>query len=363
MANRRCLLLFFGLCILGLPAHAGWLDFGGEKPGKKSAAKGRTLHILTWEDYIDPELTAQFERQTGAQVEWSYFEDDHHRDTILKEQGTMGTDLVLVNEKNLDLYRKRGWLAPLTPVEFPNLRHIAKRWLERFPAAQGYAAPYFWGTTGILYRTDLVDRAITSWNQLLQPQEQLRGRIQMPSDPRELVSIALLASGGSLNAEDMDIYESAKARLLDQQPYVRIYGPQELNEEDPIVQGEVVASASYSGDALTLQEFNENLKYVIPEEGGGFWMDFFVVMRSSQQKDLAYAFLNFLNEGEIAARNADYVYYATPNTAALETLSAEYRNNPVIFPEDAVLARCEAQKPLPVWVGGHITNIAAQVVR
>ncbi len=92
-------------------------------------------------------------------------------------------------------------------------------------------------------------------------------------------------------------------------------------------------------------------------------MDFFVVMRSSRQPQPAYAFLNFLNAGENAARNAGYVYYATPNTAALDQASAEYRRNRVIFPDHATLARCEAQRPLPVWVRGHINNIAAQVVR
>ncbi len=111
---------------------------------------------------------------------------------------------------------------------------------------------------------------ITRWQQLFDPAPALQGKIRMPSDPRELLSIALLADGHSLNAEGMALYEAAKARLLEQQPPVRVYGAQELSEQDPIVTGEVLASASYSGDALTLQGFNDKLEYLTPEEGGGF---------------------------------------------------------------------------------------------
>lgn len=95
-------------------------------------------------------MAAAFTRETGAELRWSYFDDDHHRDTRLKEQGALGTDLVLVNEKNIRRYRKRGWLAPLSAEEAPNLKHIAGRWFDRFPDARGIAAPYFRGVTGIL---------------------------------------------------------------------------------------------------------------------------------------------------------------------------------------------------------------------
>ena len=76
----------------------------------------------------------------------------------------------------LDVYRKRNWLAPLDLEQIPNLKHIDKHWLTAFPAAQGYAAPYFWGTMGIAYRSDLVTTPPTSWMDILKPEKACAAR-------------------------------------------------------------------------------------------------------------------------------------------------------------------------------------------
>ena len=110
------------------------------------------LVFLNWSEYIDPELLAEFEAETGVMVKEVYFENDEDRDSVMVRTEGEGYDLAIVDGTTLKLYQQRGWLAPLEPEQIPNLRHIEPRWLTAHEGAEGYAVPYFWGTMGIGYR-------------------------------------------------------------------------------------------------------------------------------------------------------------------------------------------------------------------
>jgi len=69
-------------------------------------------------------------------------------------------------------------------------------------AAEDYAAPVLWGTFGIGHREDLVPEPIVSWMQLLEPTDELQGKIVMIRQLRDLIGVALKALGYSLIIPD-----------------------------------------------------------------------------------------------------------------------------------------------------------------
>jgi len=307
----------------------------------------RELVLLNWSEYIDPDLVEKFEKQFNVKFREVYFESDDLRDDMMLETDGMGYDLALVNGISVDLYRKRGWLSPVSETQIPNLKHIDSRWLDAFPGLKGYTVPYFWGTMGIAYRKDLVPAPLTSWMDILQPAESLRGRIGMVENSRDALGMALKALGYSANSTDSKQIKAAEQLLLAQKPYVKTYTYIALNEESALVTGDIIATMIYSGDALMVQEHHEEIDYVVPTEGGNIWVDYLVVLENSRNKELARAFLNFLNEPENAAQLAEFVYYATPNKGAEKLLPAEFLEDPVIYPSEAVLSKSEFYKPLP----------------
>jgi len=103
----------------------------------------------------------------------------------------------------------------------------------------------------------------------------------------------------------------------------------------------------YSGDALALQESDKNIVFVFPEEGTSLWLDTLVVMESSSKKELAMAFINFLNDPENGAKLAGNIFQATPNLAAKKLLPPEHLRNPIIWPDKKNMARAELYAPLP----------------
>ena len=305
------------------------------------------LVLFTWSEYLDPELVAAFERQHGARVKQVYFATDDIRDDHLIKTDGAGFDLVLVAGYKIDLYRRYGWLAKLQENRLPNLRHLDPRWRDAFPSAREYAVPYAWGSIGIAYRKDLVSQAPTSWLDLFQPEAALRGRLFMIEDARDTIGLALKALGHSVNETDPQALRAAEKLLVAQKPFVRSWHYLSLTADSALIEGDLAMGMLYNGDALTLQEYDERIGFIIPREGSSLWVDYLAVLKGSTQQELAWAFIDFLNEPENAARLARYVNYATPNRAAEKLLSREFLKNPVIYPPPQILGKSEFYEQLP----------------
>ncbi|MGB5450697.1 MAG: spermidine/putrescine ABC transporter substrate-binding protein [Sedimenticolaceae bacterium] len=335
------------LFVLGLPAHA---------------ADSTELSFLNWADYMDPEILEEFKQRTGIRVKQTYFDSDSARDELLLETEGKGFDLVIVNGGSIRVLAKRGWLEPVNETDIPNLKHIYPRWRTEHERAEDYGVPYFWGTLGIAYRTDLVPTTVTSWMDLFRPSDELHGRISMIGDASDMVGSALKALGYSLNSTDKNELKEAQNLLLEQAPHVKTYKYISLDENSALVTGQIAMSMMYNGDALMVQEHDENIAYVLPEEGGNIWVDYLCVLRESSNKAAAKQFIDFINEPEIAARLAQHVYYATPNQAAEKLLPEDFKSDPVIYPSGQALEKSEPYTILPPRAQKRRSAIFSRIV-
>lgn len=327
------------------------------------ADSSKDLVVLTWADYIDPDVVKEFEKRSGLTVKFFYYETDELREDILIENGTSGFDLVLVSNHVIESYQRRGWLEALDHNKLPNLRHLDNKWQRLFPESRGHGVPYAWGTVGIVYREDLVPEPIHSWKQLFNPAPELHGRIKMIKDTRELFSMALKSHGYSLNSHNMEELQAAGESLRQQKPFVKDYTYIITDESSGLLTGDIVAAIAYNGDALQLHDLNPAIRYVVPREGTNLWMDDWVIMKASSRKDNAYAFLDFISSPEIAAKNAQYVNFATPNRAAEKLLPRAFLRNPLIYPDAETLQRSEVYGELPAMSIRYQNNIFTELMR
>lgn len=288
-----------------------------------------TLNFYNWGDYIDPEVITAFEEETGIKVNYEEFATNE--DMLAKIQaGGTSYDLICPSEYMIQYMIERDLLLELDYANIPNASYMDERFKTlSYDEGLKYSMPYLWGTMGIVYNKTKVTEPITSWSALWD--EQYAGDIIMIDSPRDTIGITLLKLGYSLNSVNESELQEAKAELITQKPLVRSY---EIDAyKDMMLAGEAAMSLCWSGDAMLLMEENPDLAYVIPEEGTNIWLDAFAIPTTAEHKKEAEMFIDYMMRPEVAAANAEYIMFSTPNTGALEILPEEYVNNEFMYPQ------------------------------
>lgn len=334
-----------------IDAMRGWIALmmiGLSAIGQEPAVAQRELIYLNWREYSDTELMAAFETRFHAKIREVLFQSEDERDRLLVEQQGKGFDIVNVSERVTEGYVKLGWLEKLDPQLLPNLKHVDPRFMAIRKEIQGYVAPNMWGTIGIGYRRDLVHEPITSWKQLFQPAEYLKGKIFMLHDTLEVTSLVFRALGYTPNDYNQpQALRRVEEVLLQQRPYVRAYGVLHSGTESLLVSSEIVMVLAWNGDVRYLREKEPNIAYVVPDEGTNLWVDFHAILSGSRNRLLAYQFIDFLQDPVNAARLSQTFSYAPTNKAALQYLPPEFLQDPIIFPPAAVLEKSAFLPRLP----------------
>ena len=215
--------------------------------------------------------------------------------------------------------------------------------------------PYTWGTLGIIYNTAKVQEPITSWSAMFDPQ--YAGNVLLINNSRDALGIALLYLGYSVNTTDEAEIQEAYQLIADAVKN-GVYQGKVMDEVFQKMEGGNAAIATYyAGDYLSMLENNEDLAYVVPEEGSNWFVDAMCVLKTSQHQEEAEAWINFMASTEASLANMDYIWYASPNTEALEQYPAYYEEtygeplDPALYeimaPSQEVLDRCEAYLVLP----------------
>jgi len=306
------------------------------------------ITFLTWSEYISEDVVTAFEHQHNAKVNFIYYESDDARDEMLMTYGANGYDLIMLDSVNVSLYKKLNWITTFNVNIAPNLNHVKLPNLSNLSKKDHTCTPYSWGSTGIAYRTDLVSEPITSWKQIFNPAPELKGKILMSTLSEEVVGMALKSLGYSMKSTNKQELEAARQLLLAQAPSVAGYSAvAAISKKSKLISGEITAILTYSSDALMLNEIEPKIAYVLPEEGGAIWADFICLSGKANNPELAHKFINFINRPEQAATNASFIYIATPNLAAEKLLPAEFLNDPIIYPDQTLVAQSETYEVMP----------------
>ncbi len=321
------------------------------------------LVLLTWEDYIDPDIIAEFERQYMAKVHFVYYEDDDARDLIMAHSNATGFDLVLVDETMLASYRQQNWLYPFNANQLPNLKYVEHPVGHQPLAGEIFSVPYFWGTVGILYDPEQFPKPITRWLDYFQPPDNLKAKLLAINTAQTLYALALKALGFSINSTHETELNAATALLRWHRPYVKAYRNVVFSEHSQMVTGSLAAALAYNGDALILMKMNDRLRYIVPDEGGIFWYDSLAILASSTNKRLAMNFIDFINQPHVNARNAQFASFATANRAANQFLPAAFLQNPIIYPPEHVMQQLDVMEQLPPNVMKRIHSDFVSITR
>ena len=323
-----------------------------EATGAAACAAGETdgdLAFYNWAEYIDDELLAAFEAETGINVEYTTYESNEEMLTKV-ESGAAIFDLVVPSDYMVDTMRREGLLLELNFDAIPNAANIGSEFANPpFDPEHKYSVAYQWGTTGIGMTYEVLDMlGESTWAVIFDPETAalVPGSISMLDDAPETVSAALKYLGYSIedviNNQNEDAVREAGELLRATNDRLLKYDS--VTFGDDLVNGEVDVAHGWSGGfALSIDEADayETHVYTIPAEGGVRWVDNMAIPHNADNICSAHAMINFLTDAENGATLTNWTFYASPNSASTPHIDAEILEDPGIYPPPEVDARLE----------------------
>lgn len=312
--------------------------------GCRSGVNGE-LYVYCYGDYFDPMILEDFEAETGIRVIPDYYDTAEEMYTVLENNATT-YDCVCTSDYMIQRMIDNDMLAELDTAALPELSNIADVYMkksESFDPGNKYSVPYQLGVSGILYNKEMVgDIEIDSWDDLWN--EKFKAQMVMPDSVRDAFMIGLKKNGYSLNSTDEEEIKKAADDLIAQKPLVYKYAND--SARDLLADGSAALGVVWNGEYIYTRDLNDKVEFVVPKEGTEFFIDSWVIPKEAVNKDKAEQWINFLCKAETAAKNFDYLYYTTPNEAAMELIDEEYLNEEAVFPSEETIEKCESLRTL-----------------
>lgn len=288
-----------------------------------------TLNVYNWGEYIsdgsDDSLDTikafeQWYYETyGVKVKVNYSTYASNEDMYAKlSSGAVSFDVVIPSDYMIARMASEDMLLPLDFDNIPNYQYIDEsfRGLYYDPDDM-YSIPYTYGVIGVIYNANVVDEADAKGWELMW-NDKYAGDILQFNNSRDAFATAQYMLGLNVNSDDHSEWEQALAKLKEQRPLVKSYVMDEIY--NMMESGEAAIGAYYAGDYFTMLDAEADdvdLRFYYPERTN-YFIDAMCIPSCCQNKELAEIFINYMLSAEPAIANAEYIYYASPNSLVYE---------------------------------------------
>jgi len=301
------------------------------------AAETVTLNVYNWGEYmadgsdseygnVNEMFSEYYYNKYGKRVIINYSTYATNEDLFSKlNNSAVSYDVVIPSDYMIEKLIEADLLLEFdVNADIPNYVYIDENFKRPYyDADEKYSVPYTYGMMGIIYNKDMVDEediAEQSWGILWN--EKYKGQILQFNNPRDAFATAMYWKGLDVNSTDPDVWNEALNLLIEQKPILQGY----VNDEifDKMTSGSAAIAPYFVGDYITMAETEgaADLGFYYPKEGVNYFVDAMCIPKTSKNPEVAKEYINFMLSEEPAVENAEYIYYASPNT--LVSQSADY---------------------------------------
>ncbi|MCC6793275.1 MAG: extracellular solute-binding protein [Thermomicrobiales bacterium] len=318
--NRRDVVKLFGA--IGMAGAAAKLL------GPAGASAATDLNAIVWEGYTAEAFAAKFETENDAKINSTFMSSSDEAFGQLQAGGGGNFDLVSASNDLTQRLVDAALVQEIDPTKLTNFNDL-------HPAFQRpdyitfndklYGANFAWGPTVMLYNTEEVAEAPTSWNALLD--ERYKGKIATWGAPIQIAQYALL-----LDPKPEDPYvltdeqlAQVKDILLKQRPLVRAYWAFGGELAEYFINGEVIISDAWPYATLGAKAGGSPVAEVWPSEGVTGWSDSWMITSGAKNVDLCYKWIDYMigpdgQNGVLQGNN-----YAITNQKVIDSLDPELK--------------------------------------
>ena len=218
-----------------------------------------------------------------------------------------------------------GDVQPVDPSKIPDFKNFGKAFQSppnNTVKGKHYGISLQWGPNTLLYNTQKVKPAPTSWASIYSPK--YKGARHRPGQPDPDRRCGALPDEDPAEARD---HGSVRARtrrsstrpinlLKQQKPLIKKYWALASDEIDLFKNGDAVIGASWPYQTNTLIAAKAPVKDLVPKEGATGWLDTWMVSAHTKNLDCAYKWLAYISTPKVQAEQAIYFGETPVNTLA-----------------------------------------------
>jgi len=322
----------------------------------------KVLHMANWSEYIADDTLKNFEKETGIKVVYDTFDSNEILHAKLVA-GKTGYDIVVPSSTFARQQIDGGLLRKLDKSLIPNLKNLDPALQEKLTFADPgnqYMVNWLWGYTTVGINTDKVKAALggkplpeDAWDLVFKPEYLSKLKscgVSFLDSPSEIVPLALLYLGKSVDTKNPGDYAAAGALLKTIRPYVTLFSS--AGYMNDLAAGNNCLAIGWSGDLgkarrMALEAKNgHNIQTRVPKSGSMLFFDGMVIPADAPHPQNAHKFINYILRGEVHANLSNKLSYANPNLASRPHVKAEVANDPTIFLSSADMAKMVSPAPL-----------------
>jgi putative spermidine/putrescine transport system substrate-binding protein len=304
-------------------------------------AMGKTegsVNILAWPGYAedgsnDPKVdwVTPFEKQTGCQAHVKYFATSDEAVSLMK---TGDYDVVSASgDASLRLIAS-GDVAPVNTSlikDYSQIEPFLKDRAWNSVNGQMYGVPHGWGANLLMYRTDDVKPAPTSWGAVFTDASKYKGKVTAYDSPIYIADAALYLMKTQPDLGIKDPYaldqkqlDAAVSLLKDQRQNISEYWSDYLKEVQAFKTGDSVIGTTWKVIEQVAAGEKAPVKAILPSEGSTGWSDTWMISAKSKHPNCAYAWMSYITEPKPQSEVAQYFGEAPANGQACAITGAAF---------------------------------------
>jgi spermidine/putrescine transport system substrate-binding protein len=309
---------------------------------------GGTLFYYNWADYVNPKTYPAFEKATGVKVKKDFYVSNEALQAKL-QGGARGFDLIVPTGYMVQILADANLLQEIDYSKLPNVTKNIDPKFQGLPfdPDDKFSVTKDWGTTGFVYRTDIVKEKPASWADFF---ELAKGpyskKVTVLDGIPEVVGSTLVMLGHSYNSDDEAELEQAKQELIKLKPHLLAITSTEYKQM--VISGRAVMALGWNGDGAAVAA-KKPAEYVIAEEGGEFWVDSYAIPVGAKNPDAAHAWIDYVYDPKNNSVETEYTYYGSPLKRELlkPAIDPAVFKNTDVFPPEKTLDKLEANEVTP----------------
>ncbi|MDR3030813.1 MAG: extracellular solute-binding protein [Holosporales bacterium] len=319
---------------------------------RESRENREIISVYTLFRVIPPEVIKNFEKETGIKVIYDTGDDN---DILEAKLLAANNEYDIICPSFIPYAARQVLMGVYTNLELdllPNIKNIEGIITDQFKKTGGntnYLIPLFWGTTGIVFESSIIDRIfpnekIDSYDILFNEEKVKKLKEYGVSFPQELIDIfpqikAYLKIDSKL--KDIKSVKLCFNALKQIRKYVTKFASDGVVND--LLSGEIcvaIVSSDIAARAIMLGEsINKKIKYILPKECPVLWIDCMAIPKGSKNKKNAHKFLNYLMTSTVAAKITNSLGILTNIPEATKHFDEKIKVNDNICPLDPELLK------------------------